>query len=184
MSAVPFLDLAVLHAPIRTELDKAYQRVMDSGWFIAGPELEAFESEFALYCQAKHCVGVGNGLDAIHLLLRAYGIGTGDEVLVPALCLVEEQRRGLPMAGQGLALRHAMVCDQGGLLHDVRVHQLVQVLLVRLQGLLHQRQDVPDEQDGGQHERDEDGAALRGQLDHRVRRLNGDGVHLLLQARR
>lgn len=84
MIAVPFLDLEALHRPIRAELDDAYQRVMDSGWYIAGPELEAFEKEFADYCQTKHCVGVGNGLDAIHLLLRAYGIGPGDEVLVPS----------------------------------------------------------------------------------------------------
>ncbi len=82
--SVPFLDLTVLHQPIRSQLDAAYQRVMDSGWFIAGPELEAFELEFAQYCNVAHCVGVGNGLDAIHLLLRAYGIGPGDEVLVPS----------------------------------------------------------------------------------------------------
>lgn len=81
---VPFLDLTALHAPIRSELDAAYKRVMDAGWFIAGPELEAFEREFADYCQTTYCVGVGNGLDAIHLLLRAYGIGPGDEVLVPS----------------------------------------------------------------------------------------------------
>jgi dTDP-4-amino-4,6-dideoxygalactose transaminase len=111
MSAVPFLDLAALHAPIRKELDKAYQRVMDSGWFIAGPELEAFESEFALYCQAKHCVGVGNGLDAIHLLLRAYGIGPGDEVLVPsntfiATWLAVTQCGATPMPVEPLAVTH------------------------------------------------------------------------------
>ncbi len=84
VNAVPFLDLAALHQPIRSQLDAAYQRVMNSGWFIAGPELEAFELEFAEYCSVTHCVGVGNGLDAIHLLLRAYDIGPGDEVLVPS----------------------------------------------------------------------------------------------------
>ena len=81
---VPFLDLVRLHRPIREQLDAAYQRVMDSGWFIAGPELEAFESEFAAYSEVKHCIGVGNGLEALHLLLRAYGIGPGDEVIVPS----------------------------------------------------------------------------------------------------
>ena len=81
---VPFLDLGRLHQPIRTELDAAYKRVMDSGWFIMGPELAAFESEFAAYCEVKHCIGVGNGLEALHLLLRAYGIGPGDEVIVPS----------------------------------------------------------------------------------------------------
>lgn len=81
---VPFLDLGRLHQPIREPLDAAYHRVMDSGWFIMGPELEAFESEFAAYSEVKHCIGVGNGLEALHLLLRAYGIGPGDEVIVPS----------------------------------------------------------------------------------------------------
>ncbi|MGE5472458.1 MAG: DegT/DnrJ/EryC1/StrS family aminotransferase [Bacteroidota bacterium] len=81
---VPFLDLKKMHQSIREPLDAAYRRVMDSGWFIMGPELEAFESEFASYSEVKHCVGVGNGLEALHLLLRAYGIGAGDEVIVPS----------------------------------------------------------------------------------------------------
>lgn len=81
---VPFLDLSRLHRSLREQLDDAYRRVSDSGWFIMGPELEAFESEFACYCEVKHCVGVGNGLEALHLLLRAYGIGPGDEVIVPS----------------------------------------------------------------------------------------------------
>lgn len=81
---VPFLDLGRVHAPIRDELNAAFGRVMDSGWFIMGPELEAFENEFAQYCEVKHCIGVGNGLEALHLLLLAYGIGPGDEVIVPS----------------------------------------------------------------------------------------------------
>lgn len=81
---VPFLDLARLHLPLRAEFDEAYHRVMDSGWFIMGPELDAFETEFASYSDVKHCIGVGNGLEALHLLLRAYGIGQGDEVIVPS----------------------------------------------------------------------------------------------------
>lgn len=81
---VPFLDLTRLHRGIRQDLDSAYRRVMDSGWFIMGPELEAFESEFAAYSGVSHCVGVANGLDALHLLLRAYGVGAGDEVVVPS----------------------------------------------------------------------------------------------------
>jgi len=81
---VPFLDLNRMHNPIRSRLDEAYHRVMDSGWFIMGPELAAFETEFAAYSNVKHCIGVGNGLDALHLLLRAYGIGPGDEVIVPS----------------------------------------------------------------------------------------------------
>jgi dTDP-4-amino-4,6-dideoxygalactose transaminase len=81
---IPFLDLGRLHQPIRPLLDVAYHRVMDSGWFIMGPELEAFEVEFAEYSETKHCIGVGNGLEALHLLLQAYGIGPGDEVIVPS----------------------------------------------------------------------------------------------------
>jgi dTDP-4-amino-4,6-dideoxygalactose transaminase len=81
---VPFLDIAAIHAAMRPDLDEAYQRVMDSGWFILGKELSAFEQEFAEYCGVKHCIGVGNGLDALFLTLKAHGIGEGDEVLVPA----------------------------------------------------------------------------------------------------
>jgi dTDP-4-amino-4,6-dideoxygalactose transaminase len=84
MKSVPFLDLDRLHQSIRDPLDAAYRRVIDSGWFIMGTELEAFESEFAQYCEVKHCIGVGNGLEALHLLLRAYEIGPGDEVIVPS----------------------------------------------------------------------------------------------------
>jgi len=81
---VPFLDLKSVHAEIAQELDAAYRRVMDHGSFIMGPELEAFEAEFAAYCGVAHCIGVGNGLEALHLALLAKGIGAGDEVLVPA----------------------------------------------------------------------------------------------------
>lgn len=81
---VPFLELLPAYKELQPELDAAYHRVMESGWYLLGNELEAFEDEFAAYCGAKHCVGCGNGLDALHLILRAYDIGTGDEVIVPA----------------------------------------------------------------------------------------------------
>ncbi|HEX8248688.1 MAG TPA: DegT/DnrJ/EryC1/StrS family aminotransferase [Pyrinomonadaceae bacterium] len=81
---VPFLDLKAVYPEIKEELDEAYARVMSSGWYILGAEVEAFENEFAEYCQAKHCIGVANGLDALHLILRGYRIGEGDEVIVPA----------------------------------------------------------------------------------------------------
>lgn len=81
---VPFLDLKASHDELKAELEAAFRRVLESGWFIMGPELEAFETEFAQYCEVKHCIGVGNGLEALHLLLRAYGIGQGDEVIVPS----------------------------------------------------------------------------------------------------
>ncbi|HEX4132449.1 MAG TPA: DegT/DnrJ/EryC1/StrS family aminotransferase [Pirellulales bacterium] len=81
---IAFLDLKGLHDSIHAELHAAIARVVDSGWYIQGAEQLAFEQEFAAYCGARHCIGVGNGLDAIHLILRAYGFGPGDEVLVPA----------------------------------------------------------------------------------------------------
>jgi dTDP-4-amino-4,6-dideoxygalactose transaminase len=81
---IPFLDLRSINARHEAEFREALERVLASGWFIQGRELEAFEAEFAAYCGAKHCVGVGNGLDALHLVLRALGIGPGDEVIVPS----------------------------------------------------------------------------------------------------
>lgn len=84
MTTIPFLDLKPVYAELRAELDAAYHRVMESGWFILGEEVEAFEREFAAYCDVKHCIGVGNGLEALHLILRAYGIGPGHEVIVPS----------------------------------------------------------------------------------------------------
>ena len=81
---IPFLELKPAYDELRAELDAAYHRVMDSGHYLLGEELEQFEAEFASYCQAAHCIGVANGLDALHLILRAYRIGPGDEVIVPS----------------------------------------------------------------------------------------------------
>lgn len=81
---VPFLDLAAQVSELREGFDEAYHRVMDSGWFLQGEETVAFESEFSAYCEASCCVGVANGLDALELILRAYEIGPGDEVIVPS----------------------------------------------------------------------------------------------------
>ncbi|MCA1561231.1 MAG: DegT/DnrJ/EryC1/StrS family aminotransferase, partial [Acidobacteria bacterium] len=81
---VPFLDVKAGYAELSTELDAAYRRVMQSGRYVLGDEVEAFEGEFAQYCGVKWCIGVGNGLDALCIILRAYGIGAGDEVIVPA----------------------------------------------------------------------------------------------------
>jgi dTDP-4-amino-4,6-dideoxygalactose transaminase len=81
---VPFLDLKAPYRELEEELDAAYRRVMESGWYILGREVELFEQEFAGYCGAKHSIGVGNGLDALHLILRAMDIGPGDEVIVPS----------------------------------------------------------------------------------------------------
>jgi dTDP-4-amino-4,6-dideoxygalactose transaminase len=84
MTAIPFLDLKAPHVELQSALDHAYHRVMDSGWYLLGKELEAFENEFAAYCGARHCIGVGNGLEALHLILRALDVGVGDEVIVPS----------------------------------------------------------------------------------------------------
>lgn len=81
---IPFLDMTAPYRELQGELDAAYRRVMESGWYILGEEVAAFEEEFAAYCGVRFCVGVGNGLEALHLILRAYGIGSGDEVIVPA----------------------------------------------------------------------------------------------------
>ncbi len=81
---VPFLDLKAAYLELKEEIDEAVRRVLESGWYILGAEVEAFEREFAEYCGVRHCIGVGNGLDALHLILRGCGIGAGDEVIVPA----------------------------------------------------------------------------------------------------
>jgi dTDP-4-amino-4,6-dideoxygalactose transaminase len=81
---IPFLDLSERTRVYRAALDDAYRSVMESGQFIQGPHLDSFESNFAAYCESKVCVGVGNGLDALSLILQAYEIGPGDEVIVPS----------------------------------------------------------------------------------------------------
>jgi dTDP-4-amino-4,6-dideoxygalactose transaminase len=84
----PFYDLEAQHTQIGVALEDAFRRVMEHRCFIQGPEVERFEAEFAAYCGARHCVGCSNGLDALQLILRAAGIGPGDEVIVPAQTFV------------------------------------------------------------------------------------------------
>jgi dTDP-4-amino-4,6-dideoxygalactose transaminase len=88
MIAVPFLDLKAINLRYKTELESAFNRVLESGWFVLGHEVKAFEDEFAAYCGVRHCVGVANGLDALALILWAYKtlgvMNEGDEVIVPA----------------------------------------------------------------------------------------------------
>jgi dTDP-4-amino-4,6-dideoxygalactose transaminase len=81
---VPFLEVKSSYEELRDEFDAAYYRVMNSGSYLLGEEIEQFEIEFASYCQVDYCVGLGNGLEALHLILRAYDIGAGDEVIVPS----------------------------------------------------------------------------------------------------
>ena len=82
--SVPFLDFVAPYEELKGDLHIAFERCMRSAWYILGKEVEAFESEYAAYCGVKHCVGVANGLDALFLVLKAYGIGPGDEVIVPS----------------------------------------------------------------------------------------------------
>ena len=81
---IPFLDPKATQQELSAELEQSFDRVINSGWYILGNEVKQFEQAFADYCEATHCIGVGNGLDALHLILRAYGIGEGDEVIVPS----------------------------------------------------------------------------------------------------
>ena len=81
---IPFLDLKAPYLELKHELDEAIARVVGSGWFIGGGEVEQFEAEYTSYCGAAECVGVANGLDALHLVLRAMDVGPGDEVIVPS----------------------------------------------------------------------------------------------------
>jgi len=81
---IPFLDLNPVYDELHAELDDAIARVVRSGWYILGPEVDAFETEFAVYCGASHAIGLANGLDALRLALLALDIGHGDEVIVPS----------------------------------------------------------------------------------------------------
>jgi dTDP-4-amino-4,6-dideoxygalactose transaminase len=81
---VPFLDLTAAFHELQPEIETAVARVLASGYYVGGTEVEAFETEYATYCVATHAVGVANGLDALHLALRAMDVGPGDEVIVPS----------------------------------------------------------------------------------------------------
>ena len=81
---IAFLDLGAATRELAGEIDTAIARVLANGWYIGGPEVDGFESDFAEYCEARYCVGTGNGLDALVLALRACDIGPGDAVIVPS----------------------------------------------------------------------------------------------------
>ena len=81
---IKFLDLYKVNERFRGEMDVALKRVLDNGWYLLGQEVAFFEQEFAVYCGTKHCIGVANGLDALTLIIKAYGFGPGDEIIVPA----------------------------------------------------------------------------------------------------
>lgn len=81
---IPFVSFEAMHNEIKDEVLAKFKEVYEKNWFIGGSELEQFEAEFAQYCGTKYCVGCGNGLDALFLTLKAYGVGEGDEVIVPS----------------------------------------------------------------------------------------------------
>ncbi len=84
MTLIPYLDLKQAHRALEQDLQEAFQHVLNSGQFILGEAVDKFEHAFANYIGVRYCVGVGNGLEALHLLLKAYEIGEGDEVIVPS----------------------------------------------------------------------------------------------------
>lgn len=81
---IKFLDMNPMHNTIKDEVMNAIEKVYDSSWYILGNEVKSFEDEFAKYCGSNFCIGVGNGLEALHLILKGYDIGEGDEVIIPS----------------------------------------------------------------------------------------------------
>ena len=105
---IPFLDVGATYRELKEEIDEAVARTLSSGWYLLGKELSAFEQEFAEYCGTRHCVGVSNGLDALHLILRALPLTPGDEVIVPsntyiATWLAVTQAGGVPVPVEPVA---------------------------------------------------------------------------------
>ena len=97
---VPLFDTATPLAPLRADIDAAVASVLDSGKFILGPQVAAFEEEFAAYCGARHAVGVANGTDALTIALRALGVGPGDEVVVPSFTFYASAEAIPPMGAR------------------------------------------------------------------------------------
>ncbi len=115
---VPFLDIKGINKPLETQFTAAFSRVLESGCFILGPEVEAFEHEWSAYCHADHCVGVGSGLAALHLLLVAAGVKPHHEVIVPsntyiATVLAISQTGATPVFVEPNPLTHTL--DASGL---------------------------------------------------------------------
>jgi dTDP-4-amino-4,6-dideoxygalactose transaminase len=118
---VPFVDLGLQHRRIADEVQTAIASVLDRTAFVLAAEVEQFEREYAEYCGAAHCVGVGNGTDAVELALRAVGIGPGDDVLIPANTFVATAEAVL-RAGANLVLAD---CDDSYLLDPASVAERI-----------------------------------------------------------
>ena len=101
---IPFLDVGATYRELRADLDKAIISVLESGWYLLGEELAAFEQEFAAYTETKHCVGLANGLEGLTLSLKALGVQAGDEVIV-AISAIAGQWAGVA----GVRHRHGAV---------------------------------------------------------------------------
>jgi dTDP-4-amino-4,6-dideoxygalactose transaminase len=84
MYMIPFLDLREVNSPYQNEISAVMEQVLEKGWYILGEQVSSFEKEFAEYCGTKHCISVANGLDALNLIIKGYGFGEGDEIIVPA----------------------------------------------------------------------------------------------------
>ena len=116
---VPMLDLVAEHAPYRTELEAAFQRVLNSGRFVLGPEVEAFEREIASWIGVPHAIGVSNGSDALLLALQAVGVGLGDEVICPTYTFFATAGSVVRLGGKPIFVDSAECC------YNLRADQVV-----------------------------------------------------------
>ena len=124
---LPFLDLQPTYAASREAIDAALARVAASGWFILGRELEGFERQWAAYCGTAHAVGLGNGLDALHLGLKALGVGEGDEVIVPSNTYIATwlaQNYGLQSVGYYVVATSALTLAGLLSIHETKDHRI------------------------------------------------------------
>jgi dTDP-4-amino-4,6-dideoxygalactose transaminase len=107
---IPMLDLVAEHTPYRGELLTAFERVLDSGRFVLGPEVEAFEREIAAWIGVPHAIGVSNGSDALLLALQAVGVGPGDEVICPTYTFFATAGAVARMGGKPVFVDSAECC--------------------------------------------------------------------------
>src|SRR5438132_5905218 len=115
MADIPLVDLREQHRQVAEEVARGFARVLESGCFVLGPEVEAFEAAFARFSAVEHCVGVANGTDALEIALRAAGVGPGDEVIVPVNSFIAT---ALAVARAG-AVPVVVDCDRDDHLIDV-----------------------------------------------------------------
>lgn len=127
---IPFLDLKKINSSHIKAIEDAIMRVVKSGMYVLGDEVSAFESEFAQYCEVKHCIGVANGLDALHLILKAYEIGEGDEVIVPSNTFIATW---LAVSQSGASL---VPVDPNPFTHNIDVNLIAQAISPRTKAIL------------------------------------------------